>query len=67
MKIVAARARLSESEIGDRVEADPFWVAFDPDKQSGPRCMEVLFFVAPGNGEHLWQCLELTCSVTVAF
>jgi hypothetical protein len=42
-------------------------VAFDPDKQSGPRCIEVLFFVALGNGEHVWQCLELTCGVTVAF
>jgi transposase len=42
-------------------------VAFDPDKQSGPRCIEVLLFVAPGNGEHVWQCLELTCGVTVAF
>jgi hypothetical protein len=67
MKIVAVRARLSESGIGDCVEADPFWVAFDPDKQSGPRRMEVLFFVAPGNGEHVWQCLEFTCGVTVAF
>jgi hypothetical protein len=35
----------------DRVEAGSFWVAFDPDKQSGPRCIEVLFFVAPENGE----------------
>ena len=42
-------------------------MAFDPDKQSGPRCIEVLFFVAPGNGEHVWQCLQLTCGVTVAF
>jgi hypothetical protein len=67
MKMVAAPAGLSESPIGDRVEADAFWVAFDPDKQSGPRCIEVLFFVAPGNGEHVWQCLELTCGVTVAF
>src|SRR3954469_12023532 len=65
--MVAARAGLSEFPIGDRVEADAFWVAFDPDKQSGPRCIEVLFFVAPGNGEHVWQCLELTCGVTVAF
>ena len=67
LKMVAARAGLSEPWIGDRVEADSFWVAFDPDKQSGPRCIEVLFFVAPGNGEHVWQCLELTCGVTVAF
>src|SRR3954470_9881343 len=65
--MVAARAGLSEFPIGDRVEADAFWVAFDPDKQSGPRCIKVLFFVAPGNGEHVWQCLELTCGVTVAF
>src|SRR6476660_3365404 len=63
--MVAARAGLSEFPIGDRVEADAFWVAFDPDKQSGPRCIKVLFFVAPGNGEHVWQCLELTCGVTV--
>jgi hypothetical protein len=49
--MVAARAGLSEFPIGDRVEADAFWVAFDPDKQSGPRCIKVLFFVAPGNGE----------------
>ena len=58
---------MSEPGTGDRVEAEAFWVAFDPDKQSGPRCIEVLFFVAPGNGEHVWQCLELTCGVTVAF
>jgi hypothetical protein len=50
MKMVAAQAGLSEPWIGDRVEAEAFWVAFDPDKQSGPRCIEVLFFVAPGNG-----------------
>ena len=67
LKMVAARVGLSEPPIGDRVEADAFWVAFDPDKQSGPRCIKVLFFVAPGNGEHVWQCLELTCGVTVAF
>ena len=42
-------------------------MACDPDKQSGPRCIEVSFFVALGNGEHGWQCLELTCGVTVAF
>ena len=65
--MVAAPAGLSEPGIGDRVEAGTFWVAFDPDKQSGPRCIEVLFFVAPGNGEHVWQCLELTCGVAVAF
>src|SRR5215208_7123716 len=45
--MVAAQAGLSEPGIGDRVEADQFWVAYDPDKQSGPRCIEVLFFVAP--------------------
>ena len=48
--MVAAQAGLFEPWIGDRVEAGAFWVAFDPDKQSGPRCIEVLFFVAPGNG-----------------
>jgi hypothetical protein len=42
-------------------------VVCDPDKQSGPRCIEVPFFVALGNGEHGWQCLERTCGVTVAF
>jgi hypothetical protein len=47
--------------------AEAFWVAYDPDKQSGPRCIEVLFFVALGNGEHAWQCLDPTCGVTVAF
>src|SRR3954469_16416748 len=67
LKMMAAQAGLSEPGIGDRVEAGTFWVAFDPDKQSGPRCIEVPFFVAPGNGEHVWQCLELTCGVTVAF
>ena len=48
--MVATQAGLSEPGIGDRVEAEAFWVAFDPDKQSGPRCIEVLFFVAPGRG-----------------
>src|ERR1051325_12035323 len=48
--MVAAQGGLSEPGTGDRVEAEAFWVAFDPDKQSGPRCLEVLFFVAPGNG-----------------
>ena len=33
-------------------------MAFDPDKQSGPRCIEVLFFVAPGNGEHVVALLH---------
>ena len=42
-------------------------MACDPDKQSGRRCIEVPFFVAPGNGEHAWQCLDYTCGVTVAF
>ena len=65
--MVAAQAGLSEPGIGDRVEAGSFWVAFDPDKQSGPRCIEVLFFVAPEDGEHLWQCLDPTCGVTVTF
>src|SRR6266853_1380862 len=37
---------------GDRVEADIFAVVCDPDKQSGPRRVEVPLFVAPGNGEH---------------
>ena len=42
-------------------------MACDPENQSGPRCIEVPFFVAPGNGEHAWQCLDYTCGVTVAF
>ena len=37
---------------GDRAEADKTAVARNPDWESGPRCIEVLFFVAPGNGEH---------------
>jgi hypothetical protein len=53
--------------MGDRVEADDSAVALDPDKQSGPRCVEVPFFVALGSEEHAWQCLERTCGVTVAF
>lgn len=65
--MVVGQAGLSEPEIGDCAETEAFWVAFDPAKQSGPRCIEVLFFVAPGNGEHVWQCLELTCGVMVAF
>src|SRR5271165_6545499 len=52
---------------GDRAEADKTAVADDPDWESGPRCIEVPFFVALGNGEHAWQCLERTCGVTVAF
>jgi hypothetical protein len=40
---------------------------FNPEKQSDPRCVEAPFFVALGNGEHEWQCLERTYSVTVAF
>jgi hypothetical protein len=41
-------------------------VANDPEQESGPRCIEVPFFVAPGNGEHAWQHLYCTCSVTIA-
>jgi len=52
---------------GDRGEADKSAVVRNPEWQSGPRCIEVPFFVALGNGEHAWQCLERTCSVTVAF
>ena len=37
---------------GDRAEADKTAVARNPDWESGPRCIEVPFFVAPGNGEH---------------
>ena len=46
---VAARADLSELSTGDRVQADITAVACDPDWQSGPRCIEVSFFVALGN------------------
>ena len=42
-------------------------VVCDPDKQSGPRRIEVPFFVALGNGEHVWQCLKRTCGAAVAF
>ena len=63
--MVAARAGLSEPHDGDRVEAEPFSVATDPVTESGPRCAEVPFFVAPGNREHVWQYLNCTCSVTV--
>ncbi len=38
--------------MGDRAEADETAVACDPEWQSGPRCIEVPFFVALGNGEH---------------
>ena len=64
--MVAARAGLSEFPIGDRVEADAFWVAFDPDKQSGPRCIEVLFFVAPGTGSTCGSVLNLPAAGAVA-
>jgi hypothetical protein len=60
------RAGIVETATGDRVEADYLSVAPDPDVQSGPRRVEVPRFVAPGNGEHVWQCLERTCDVTLA-
>jgi hypothetical protein len=64
--VLAARADLSEPSHGDRVRLTSLrWS--NPDKQSGPRCIEAPFFVALGNGEHAWRCLERTCSVTVAF
>ena len=40
---------------GDRAEADKTAVARNPDWESGPRCIEVPFFVALGNEEHAWQ------------
>src|SRR5215217_5265997 len=43
----AAQAGLSEPRIGDRAKAGQSWVACDPDKQSGPRCIEVLFLCRP--------------------
>src|SRR4051812_48259879 len=66
VKMVALRAGLAEPLDGDRVEAGKSAVACDPDKQSGPRCAEVPFFVAPGTREHAWQCLERTCGATIA-
>src|SRR3954453_14917439 len=66
VKMVALRAGLAEPLDGDRVEAGKSAVACDPDQQSGPRCAEVPFFVAPGTREHAWQCLERTCSATIA-
>src|SRR3954469_15940014 len=66
VKMVALRAGLAEPLDGDRVEAGKSAVACDPDQQSGPRCAEVPFFVAPGTREHAWQCLERTCGATIA-
>ena len=65
---VAARADLSESwQRAAVLRLTDSAVVRDPDKQSGPRCVEVPFFVALGNGELAWQCLVRTRSVTVAF
>jgi hypothetical protein len=61
MKMVAARAGLSEPR-GRAIVlrlTSLRWLATP--KNSGPRCVEVPFFVALGNGEHAWQCLERTC------
>ena len=63
---IAVRAGMMEPSTGDRVEADYLLAVSDPDVQSGPRRVEVPRFVASGNGEHVWQCLEHTCGVTVA-
>jgi len=63
---IAVQTGMIEASTGDRVEADYLLVAGDPDVQSGPRRVEVPRFVASGNGEHVWQCLERTCGVTVA-
>jgi hypothetical protein len=52
MKMLAARAGLSEPQLGDRAEADKSAMVRNPDKQSSPRCVEVPFFVALGNEEH---------------
>jgi hypothetical protein len=38
--------------MGDRARLIKTAVARNPDWESGPRCIEVPFFVAPGNGEH---------------
>ena len=51
---------------GDSVEADNTAVARDPEWQSGPRCIEVSFFVAPGNGEQV-AVSRLYLRRTVAF
>src|SRR4051795_11762557 len=60
--MVALRAGLAEPLDGDRVEAGKSAVACDPDKQSGPRCAEVPFFVAPGTREHAWPwCTDQGC------
>ncbi len=64
---MAAWAGLSESLQGDRGEADISAVACDPDKQSGPRCIEVPFFVAPGNGEHAWRLCQSNGGVVCAW
>src|SRR3954462_13438809 len=65
VKMVALRAGLAEPLDCDRVEAGKSAVACYPDQQSGPRCAEVPFFVAPGTREHAWQCLERTCGATI--
>ena len=53
MKMVAARADLSESwQRAAVLRLTDSAVVRDPDKQSGPRCIEVPFFVALRNGEH---------------
>src|SRR5689334_14533697 len=52
---------------GDRREAGSSAVVSDPDPQSGPRCLEVPLFVAPGKpGEHAWQYLARTRGAAVA-
>ena len=38
---------------GDRAEADKTAVARNPDRESGPRCIEAPFFVALLNEEHV--------------
>src|SRR5215472_17928252 len=63
---IAVRAGMMEPSRGDRVEADYLLAVSDPDVQSGPRRVDVPRFVASGNGEHVWQCLERTCGVTAA-
>jgi hypothetical protein len=50
MKMVVARADLSEPTQRRSREADITAVACDPDWQSGPAAIEAPFFVAPGNG-----------------
>jgi len=56
--------RMSHRAIALRLASSA--VVWNPDRQSGPRRVEVPHFVAPGNGEHAWQSLTCACGVAVA-